>query len=99
MEGWNNVIMLAKRDVLWHAASLLSNMPPTDDLASPMPCRRCGAAHLRGTKVTPQSVMLRCPRCGDVQTIPERRAAPRPGPRVTSFPALDRRHDGADDLS
>ena len=52
-------------------------------------CGQCGATGLKGIKLTPQSVLVRCPKCAALQTIPERRQHPRESQRTSRFPAID----------
>ena len=68
-----------------------------DETPARLACLKCGAIGLKGTKMTPLSVLLRCPACAAVQTIAERRAHPRENRRTFRFPAIDppdERRDG-----
>jgi hypothetical protein len=66
---------------------------------TPLPCDKCGAIGLKGSKMTPLSVLLRCPSCSAVQTIPERRRHPRPNRRTSKFPDINPSPGPADDAA
>lgn len=72
------------------SAKLIRAAMPSEDqrrpIANPIACHSCGAGGLKGSKMTPLTVLLRCPACAAVQTIAERRQHPRENRRTSRFP-------------
>ena len=72
------------------SAKLIRAAMPSEDQrrpnGNPIVCQNCGTDGLKGSKVTPLTVLLRCPACAAVQTIAERRKHPRENRRTSRFP-------------